>query len=296
MQIPVDRIVLRGPLLDFTSGHVRLIVVLSVSFAPIRDQLNERDPVARPGMIDGRSGHIIRGQHIVAVGLQSQHTVADGFVDEALGSRLLVRRSRVRVPVVLNDDHQWTLLHGREVDAFVKRASTGGAVSNVDESDAVFPAHPERHRHTGHDRHHVAKRRYLPKKPTRDAGLPDVPEVNVEFAATGGRVGLGHVLLQHLHGRRAFHEHRAEIADERRHDVALFEREATANRVGLLTERTKEPTHHPGLPIQVHETLFEQPRQFHPVVQLELALARERVAGTRSNGRCVTVSARLGHQ
>jgi hypothetical protein len=87
-----------------------------------------------------------------------------------------------------------------------------------------------------------------PRKPRVVAGSPTSPKWMFSSRPRVGRVALGHVLLEHLDRRGALHEHRAEVADERRHDVAPLEREAAAHRVGLLAERAEEPADDLGLP------------------------------------------------
>jgi hypothetical protein len=86
-------------------------------------------------------------------------------------------------------------------------------------------------------------------------------------------------------GRGALDEHRAQVADERRHHVAALEREAAAHGVGLLPERPEQPADDLGLPVERDEPLLEGAREAHPVVELELLLALRRVDGRRRRGR-----------
>ena len=65
-----------------------------------------------------------------------------------------------------------------------------------------------------------------------------------------------------------------------------IERERAADGVGLLPERAKESADDLRLPVQVHEPLLERAREPHPVVELELLLARQRVGRARRRARC----------
>src|SRR6185437_7755895 len=63
--VAVERVILRLPSLNLSLGDVRLVVVLRVSLATIRDQLDERDALAAPRAIHGASGDVVRGKHVV---------------------------------------------------------------------------------------------------------------------------------------------------------------------------------------------------------------------------------------
>src|SRR5688500_8254724 len=86
--VAIDRVVLPLPPLDLAGRDIRLIVVLCVALAAIREELDERDAAAGTGPVDRAFGDIVDGQHVVAVRLVARHAVADGLVDELLGSRL----------------------------------------------------------------------------------------------------------------------------------------------------------------------------------------------------------------
>jgi hypothetical protein len=78
-------------------------------------------------------------------------------------------------------------------------------------------------------------------------------------------------------------------------DIALLKRKTTPHRVRLLPERPKEATDNFGLAVEIHQAFFELPGELHPVVQLTLLLARQRVTGTRRRDRFETVY-RIAHQ
>src|SRR6185503_20601154 len=102
-----------------------------------------------------------------------------------------------------------------------------------------------------------------------DESALGVAKVDVQLAPARRRIGLGHVLLQNFERRGALHEHRAQVANERRQNVAPLERVRTADRVRFLSQRPKESADDFRLPIQGDQPLLERARQAHPVVQLE---------------------------
>ncbi len=108
----------------------------------------------------------------------------------------------------------------------------------------------------------------------------EVAEVDVELAAARRRVAPRHVLPEDLHRLGALHEHRAQIANERREKIALraIERVRAPHGVRFLAERPEQPADDLRLPVQVDEPLLERSRQAQVVVELELRLARQRLA------------------
>src|SRR5690349_4669171 len=100
--------------------------------------------------------------------------------------------------------------------------------------------------------------------------------MDIELAAARRRIALRHVLLEYLDRCRALHEHRSEISDQRRQDVAALECVGTPDGVSFLAERPEQATDDLRLAVQRDETLLERPRQPHPVVEIENLFARER--------------------
>ena len=129
----------------------------------------------------------------------------------------------------------------------------------------------KRQRDAGHHRNHVAERRDL-----SDEAALGVAEVDVQLAAARRRIALRHVLLEDLDRRRALHEHRAEVANERRQNVAALERVRAADRIGFLSERPKQSADDFRLPVQRDEPLLERAREAHPVVEIEQLFSRQR--------------------
>src|SRR5256885_16468646 len=104
-------------MLELARRHIRLIVVLSVSFASIRHQLDQRDTAAGARTIDCTLRDFVSGDDIVAVGLLANHAVTDRFGHELRRGRLLAQRCRGRIAVVLDDYYQWATLHCGERSA-----------------------------------------------------------------------------------------------------------------------------------------------------------------------------------
>ena len=261
--------------------------MLGVPLATVRDELEQGDAPAGAGAVDCALCAVVDGQHVVAVDLLAVDAIADRLVHEPGGRGLFARGCRVRVAVVLDDHDERKPLDRGEVDPLVEGAGARRAVADVDKSDAILLAHLEGHRHTGHHRHHVAQRRDLPEKSARRFGRAEIAEVDVQLAAARRRVGLGHVLFEDLDGCRALHQHRAHVADERRHHVASLERKARTDGIGFLPKRAKEPADDLCLAVERDEPLLERPREAHPVVELKLPRERQRLAErppTRAGG------------
>src|SRR4051812_42796844 len=102
-----------------------------MSFSAIRDKLDERYTFARTRAIHGALRHFISRDDVIAVGSVAVHAITNRLVDQLLCGGLFRERSRVRVSVVLDDDDERALLHGREIDPFVKSTRGCRAVADV---------------------------------------------------------------------------------------------------------------------------------------------------------------------
>ncbi len=163
----------------------------------------------------------------------------------------------------------------------MKRTGGGGSVADVHQAHPRLLADLEGEGDARHDRHHVAQVGDLADEPPGD-----VTHVDVELAAPRQAVTLGHVLPQHFDGRGPVHQHGAEVADQRREDVAPrpVEGERGAHRVRLLAERAEQPAVQLGLTVQRDEALLERPRERHVVVKREQLIARQ-AAGCGNGSR-----------
>src|SRR4051794_16559007 len=101
--------------------------------------------------------------------------------------------------------------------------------------------------------------------------------MNVELASARRRIAFRHVLLDDLVRLGALNEHRSEISNQRRQNVALGSVESicTPDCIGFLAERAEKSADNFGLPIQIDEPLLERARQSHIVVELEQLFSRE---------------------
>ena len=196
---------------------------LSCSACPLRRYVISSISVTPPperARSTARRVAVVHREHVVAVGAVAGDAVAGRLVDELVRGALLRHRRGVGVAVVLDDHHERAALDRREVDPLVKRAGARRAVADVDEPHAILAAHLERERDAGHERDHVAELRDL-----ADEAAAEIAEVEPRSRPRVGESRLRHVLADHLDRRRALHEHRAEVADERREHVARFQRE-----------------------------------------------------------------------
>jgi hypothetical protein len=180
--VTIERIILPGPTVDLTSRHIRLIVVLRVSFSPIGHQLDQGDAFTSPGPLHRLLGDLVCGEHVIAVGLHTGDAVPSRLVRQPLGGALLRGGCGVGVSVVLDDHDERATLNRGEIDAFVKGTGGGGAVAHIDQAHARFPPQLKGEGDACHYRNHVTQMGDL----TDEVSILHVAEVNVELAAARG--------------------------------------------------------------------------------------------------------------
>ena len=93
-------------------------------------------PAAGARPLDRLARRLVDREHVAAVDAHARHSVADGLVDERLGVRLRLERRRDRPLVVVAEEDQRRLHHGREVGAFVEGALARRAVAEVRDRDS----------------------------------------------------------------------------------------------------------------------------------------------------------------
>jgi len=77
-------------------------------------------------------------------------------------------------------------------------------------------------------------------------------------------------------GGHALHQQRSDVADHRRHPVALFQRVRRPHRNRFLSQAGVQPADNLVLPEQPRHGLFDLAVQAHVVVKIQILLARER--------------------
>src|SRR5689334_9269136 len=96
--------------------------------------------------------------------------------------------------------------------------------------------------------------------------LLHVAEVNVEVSAAGWSPRFCHVLREDLTRANAFYEHGAEVSNQRGDEVMRLERVSSADCRRFLVQRTKHAADDFRLAIKVHETLFDETREFQVTI------------------------------
>ena len=259
-------------------------------FAPVRFHFDEVDAFSTPRPLDRELRRFIHREHVVTVDGDGRNAVSLGLLSEVLHRELLFGRRRVGPLVVLADDHEWQPLDGGEVQSLVERAGRRAAIPDVNQSDAWLPAQLESQRDAGHHRDHVPEVRDL----TQVAFL-EVVEMDVQLAAVGWAVGLGHVLPQDLERLGTHHQQRTEVTNQGREDVlvaATLERIRRRDRLAFLAEGAKQPPDDLGLPVEGDQALFQRPRESQVVIDLEELIGRQDHPG---GGGCRRPRRRKGH-
>jgi hypothetical protein len=93
--------------------------------------------------------------------------------------------------------------------------------------------------------------------------------VNVEVPSTGWTPCFRHVLREDLPGFNTLYKNRTEVTNQRRDEISRLESVRCANRGCFLAQRAKDTTDDFGLPVEVHQPFFYQPRQLQKSVQVK---------------------------
>src|SRR6266704_3584942 len=139
LHVAVDRVVCLGPPVELFLGHVVLIVMLGVSLATVRLDLDELHAVTPSGALDGELRRLVHREHVVPVHRHGRDAVALCLLREVLHRELFFRGRRVGPAVVLRDHDERDLLHRGEVQAFVEGAGRGGTVADIDQPTRGSP-------------------------------------------------------------------------------------------------------------------------------------------------------------
>ncbi len=277
--LALDRVAL-APLLDLLLGHVLHVVVGGVAVHAHRHRLDQRRPLAGQRPLARGARRLEHRLDVVAVDGHPDEPVGGGPLDR-VDRELLVQRRRIRVLVVLQDEHHRQLLHAGPVHRLVEVAARGRAVAEPGHRAAALAAQLERHRHAGGDQHHVGQHRDHP-----DAAELAVAEVDVAVAPAGDPGGAAHVLREDPRRRDAADQVRGEVPVQDAQPVARSHRERRAGRHRLLPIAVVERPGDLALAVQGHRALFQAAHQQHRAQQPDAILQRQvldrrRPAGSR---------------
>ncbi len=209
--------------------QVQHVVVVRVAAHAHGDELDERRTEAGAGALDGpveRRGDLVG---IRAVDRNPGNPVACGFVGEHADGGLLAHGRRERRLVVLHAEDRRELPHRAEIDRLVPLAERRSALAHERDRHAAAAIARECERHARERERADAERRG-----SRQDAVAHVAHVQV--LAVHGRAGLPHLRRHHgAHRVRLgpHRERRAEIANQRRDDVAAP--------LGLLAEAVAAP-------------------------------------------------------
>ena len=197
-------------------AEVEHVVVVRVAADAHADELNQRRAFPRARPLDGPRE---RGRDAIRVGAVERDpgdAVSRGLLGEDAHGRLIGDRRRERGLVVLNAEDRGEFSRRAEVDRLVPFAERRASLADVGHADPARAVAGERHRH--------ARDRERGDREWRRGRQDSRAEVaDVEILALHRRPGFSHLRgkrLPHRLGVRPHRERRAEVADERRDDVA----------------------------------------------------------------------------
>jgi hypothetical protein len=212
-------------------GAVDLRVADVVAREPDAVGDDEDRALAVTGVAEGLLRGLEDGLDVLPVHGQRGHTVGVGPLDHVFDGQVLRRRRRLRVAVVLADEHGRDGPELREVQRLVERADVRGPVAEEGDRDARLGAQLERQGRSDDARQpaaHDGVRSHV-------AAL-DVVQVHGAAVAVAAALDLAVELGHHLVGMRALGD-RVPVRAVRGGDhVALVERPADTDRDRLLAD------------------------------------------------------------
>ena len=258
------------PLVQQRLRHVARVVVLGVPLHAHRVDADQRRALAGAGAVDHALGDVVDRQHVVAVHHLVRDAVGRGALVDARDRHLLGDRRRVRELVVLGDDDERDLLDGGEVQPFVERAGAGRAVADPGHGDESRPrirapiAMPAA---TGIESPSMLIGPTITGSSAPALGRCD--DVDVEVAAAGVRVALGHVLRKISRGRTPIVVSAPMLRMSGQDGVASAPARRRCHRLPFLAEAAIEPADHLALTEEDDEPLLDVARQPGEVVHLQ---------------------------
>jgi hypothetical protein len=227
---PQQRIA-RRPLLEQLRRHVVGSRRLLVSAHAERLELDERRPFSASRPRGGVAHRANDGQQVVPVADDARDAVADAAIGQMRAGVLLGDGRRQPVLVVLDDEDDGELPHGREVQRLVKIALAGRAVAGERDGDARFTAQLKRQRQpVGHRQHRAEMADHAHE------AMLERSEVKRPVASSGEAARLAEHLAQQLREIESAPGEHAQVAMHRQDDVARLERGDDADGDGLLAD------------------------------------------------------------
>ena len=198
------------------AAEIEHVVVMGMSAHAHRHQLNQGRPEPGSRPLDrprDSRGDLVR---IRAVDRDAGNAVTRGLVREHAHGRLLAHGRRQRGLVVLEAEHRGKLPCRAQVDRLVPLAERGATFADEGDRHPPRALALKRQGHSGERQRADGERRGR-----RQDAVAEIADVQI--LAVHRRARLGHLRRQHhAHrlGRRAHRQRRAEVADDRRDDVA----------------------------------------------------------------------------
>jgi hypothetical protein len=207
----------------------------------------------------------IGGIHRVAI-----DSVAGGFVNKVVACELARGRRGVGVLVVGDHNDQGQLLHGCQVDRFVKSPRGRAAVTDASGADDVRDAlkSPREKRARDGRNHRAEVADHCEVTIFRPAAV-DVSIASAHRTQTRAQVGARRI-------KQALAECQPPrlIANQRREDVALAKRDSGRRTQGLLASAEKNAALDFSAAIEARVFLLGKPREQHEMVSLEIFVPR----------------------
>src|SRR5215510_218562 len=190
-----DRIALM-PLIKYFFCHIRLIIVRSVPAHPECFGFDEARSAALACTLYCTPGRVKNRGRIIAVYDLARYSISLHAIGKIQDSHLLCCRSRISVRVILTNDHQWQVLHCCKICSFMKRASAGCAVADVNHSDGLLPLHSPCEHHSIHHGYEGTQWANRSNETTLEIG-----DVDVLIASVRERCGSPEIVCEDLAGQ-----------------------------------------------------------------------------------------------
>jgi hypothetical protein len=206
---------------------------------------------AGPGMRGRALGSFVHREDVITIHDFGGDAIGRAAVGHICAEHLLVEWSRIRVLVVVADQHQRRVRDRCEIDSFVPVAAAGSAVAEEAEGDVpaafVFLAESRagRYGNRGADGAYDG-----------DDFEPQVAHVHVAVAAASEAADPAHVLSQHLAGSDAPDEVQTHVAVAGKEEVVGIRGQARPDTNGFLSTADVDATNDFPLPVELFFDAF----------------------------------------